>query len=69
MQRTIPDTHRDRLVAAGYIRELVRNSHSINALALTGHGQSATREQAMADFKAQCRVDVLSRVQCDLRPG
>ena len=26
MQRTIPDEHRDRLVAAGYIREVVRHS-------------------------------------------
>jgi hypothetical protein len=38
MQRTIPDAHRDRLVAAGYIREVVRNSHGNNALALTGRG-------------------------------
>ena len=35
MQRTIPDEHRDRLIEAGYIRELVRPSTS---LALTGRG-------------------------------
>ena len=35
MQRTIPDEHRDRLIEAGYIRELVRRSTS---LALTGRG-------------------------------
>ena len=38
MQRTIPDDHRDRLIAAGYIREVVRSSGSVNALALTGRG-------------------------------
>ena len=34
-QRTIPDAHRDRLIAAGYVREVVRG---FNALALTGRG-------------------------------
>ena len=38
MLRTIPDSHRDRLVAAGYIREIVRHSGSVTALALTGRG-------------------------------
>ena len=36
VQRTIPNEHRDRLVAAGYIREVVRHSGSVSALALTG---------------------------------
>jgi hypothetical protein len=35
MQRTIPDEHRDRLIAAGYIREVVRYSGAVSALALT----------------------------------
>ena len=34
-QRTIPDAHRERLIAAGYIREVVRNSVGVSALALT----------------------------------
>jgi len=38
MERTISDKHRDCLIAAGYIREVVRHSGSISALALTGHG-------------------------------
>ena len=38
MQRTIPDEHRDRLIAAGYVREVVAHSGSISALALTGTG-------------------------------
>jgi len=38
MQRTIPDEHRDRLIKAGYIREVVRHSHGISALALSGRG-------------------------------
>ena len=38
MQRTIPDDHRDRLIAAGYIREVVRSSDGVSALALTGRG-------------------------------
>jgi len=38
MQRTIPDEHRDRLIAAGYVREIVRNSGAVSALALTGLG-------------------------------
>ena len=37
-QRTIPDEHRDRLTAAGYIREVVRHSGTVNAFALTGAG-------------------------------
>jgi hypothetical protein len=36
MQRTIPDEHQDRLIAAGYIRELMRPSRVI--LVLTGAG-------------------------------
>ena len=38
MRRTIPDKHRDCLIAAGYIRELVPNSSGVSALALTGAG-------------------------------
>ncbi len=38
MQRTIPDEHRDRLIEAGYIREVVRHSGTLSALALTGAG-------------------------------
>ena len=38
MQRTIPDEHRDRLIAVGYIREVVRHSGAVSALALTGAG-------------------------------
>jgi hypothetical protein len=38
MQRTIPDEHRDRLIEAGYIREVVRHSEGVSALALTGRG-------------------------------
>jgi hypothetical protein len=38
MQRTIPDEHRDRLIAAGYVREVVRHSGGVSALALTGRG-------------------------------
>jgi hypothetical protein len=37
MQRTIPDKHRDKLIVAGYIREVVR-SGGVSALALTGAG-------------------------------
>lgn len=38
MQRTIPIEHRDRLIAAGYIREVVRHFGAVSALALTGAG-------------------------------
>jgi hypothetical protein len=38
MQRTIRDEHRDRLIAVGYIREVVRHSGAVSALALTGAG-------------------------------
>ena len=38
MQRTIPDEHRDRLIAAGYVREVVHHSGNLSALALTGAG-------------------------------
>ena len=38
MQRSIPDEHRDRLVAAGYLREVVPYSAGASALALTGAG-------------------------------
>jgi len=34
MQRTIPDEHRDRLLKAGLIREIVRSHGGISALAL-----------------------------------
>jgi hypothetical protein len=37
MRRTIPDGHRDRLIAAGYIR-VVLHSGNVTALALTGAG-------------------------------
>jgi hypothetical protein len=39
MQRTIPDEHRDRLVAAGYVRKVVPRSAGASALALTGAGR------------------------------
>ena len=39
MRRTIPAKHRDRLIAAGYIRELVPNFGGVSALALTGAGR------------------------------
>ena len=35
---TIPDAHRDRLIAAGYVREVLPRLGSISALALTGAG-------------------------------
>ena len=38
MQRTIPDEHRDRLIAAGYVRAIVPYSPGVSALALTGAG-------------------------------
>ena len=38
MQRTIPDEHRDRLIAAGYVRAVVPYSAGVSALALTGAG-------------------------------
>jgi len=38
MRRTIPDEHRDRLIEAGYIREVVAHSGQMSALALTGRG-------------------------------
>lgn len=37
-QRTIPDDYRDRLLAAGYVREVAIHVGSICALALTGAG-------------------------------
>lgn len=36
-QRTITDDHRNRLIAAGYIREVLRVG-GVNAIALTGTG-------------------------------
>ena len=39
MRRTIPDKHRDRLIAGGYVRELVPNFGGVSALALTGAGR------------------------------
>jgi len=38
MRRTIPNEHRDRLIAAGFIRELSPNLGGVSALALTGAG-------------------------------
>ena len=38
MQVTIPDAHRDRLIAAGYVREVLPHFGIISALALTGAG-------------------------------
>jgi hypothetical protein len=38
MQRTIPDEHRVRLLATGYIREIIPAHGGIAALALTGRG-------------------------------
>jgi hypothetical protein len=38
IQPAIPNEHRDRLIAAGYIREIVRHSDGVAALALTGRG-------------------------------
>jgi len=38
MQRTIPDDHRDRLIKAGYVREILRYDQSTSTLALTGRG-------------------------------
>ena len=38
MQRTIPDEHIDRLIAAGYIREVLPRILNVSALALTGAG-------------------------------
>ena len=36
-QRTIPDDHRDRLLKAGYVREVVRSDEG-SMLAVTGRG-------------------------------
>lgn len=38
IQRSIPDKHREHLIAAGYIREVAARSGDISALALTGRG-------------------------------
>jgi hypothetical protein len=38
IERTIPDEHRDRLVAAGYVRVIMPYSAGVSALALTGTG-------------------------------
>jgi hypothetical protein len=38
MQRTTPDDHRERLLKAGYIREVVDTHGGVSALALTGRG-------------------------------
>ena len=43
MQRTIPDEHRDRLIAVGYVRAIVPYSWGARALALTGAGLKAIR--------------------------
>lgn len=38
LRLTIPDEHRDHLIAVGYVREVVSRSGSLSALALTGAG-------------------------------
>ena len=38
MQRCIPNEHRDRLIAVGYVREIVPYSPGPSTLALTGAG-------------------------------
>jgi len=38
MRVTIPDAHRDHLIAAGYVREVLPRLGSISALVLTGAG-------------------------------
>lgn len=38
-RRTNADEHRERLVKAGYIREVIDPSGGMSALALTGRGQ------------------------------
>ena len=38
MRVTIPDAHRDRLIAAGYVRKVLPRLGSISALVLTGAG-------------------------------
>jgi hypothetical protein len=38
MQRTISNEHLDRLIAAGYVREIANRAGGISALALTGAG-------------------------------
>jgi hypothetical protein len=35
---TVPEAHRDRLIAAGYVREVLPAFRGISALALTGAG-------------------------------
>ena len=38
MQRTIPDNHRDRLIATGFVREVTGRCGDVSTLALTGAG-------------------------------
>jgi hypothetical protein len=38
MQRTISNEHRDRLIAAGYVREIANRAGGMSALVLTGAG-------------------------------
>jgi hypothetical protein len=38
VQRTVPDEHLARLIAAGYIREVLPRFGGVSALALTGRG-------------------------------
>ena len=38
MRVTIPDAHRETLIAAGYVREVLPHLGSISALVLTGAG-------------------------------
>jgi len=58
MQRTIPDEHRDRLIEAGYIREVVRSYEGVHALALTGRGLRRLELGKQAD----CRQRLLGRL-------
>jgi putative tryptophan/tyrosine transport system substrate-binding protein len=54
MRRTIPDKHRDRLIVAGYIREVVPNSSGVSALALTGAGYKAFGSGQITDGRHVC---------------
>lgn len=38
LQYTIPNAHRDRLIAAGYVREMTGRWNDISTLVLTGAG-------------------------------
>jgi len=53
IQPTIPDEHWDRLIAAGHVREIVRNFGAVSALELTG--RRLTRLAAGKWTRAQAR--------------